>query len=168
MGSHGLANMQFISTREIREPHWVWRSPAVKSPVVVNSMTSGTYSGPSLNRRCTGGSCVSVRHVEDYSSSSVKPTRRHLRQVWRVEAATSQTAKREREDVDLDTSADVKLGARPPRLVQERVQNQDMPILSGAGGGLFFFWYATVNPLISRIFAGLNACPHYLLTSNVS
>jgi hypothetical protein len=142
MGSHRLSNMHFGLSRELAEPHRVCRSFAVNSPVVMNSMTSGTYSGLSLHRRCVGGSFVTLRHTDDCALSLVKPKGRHLRQVWRVEAAGSQTAKREREDVDEATSSDVKLGARPPRLSQERVQSQIMPVLSGAGGGLFFFWYA--------------------------
>lgn len=147
MGSQCLANMQLISSREVAELHKICWSLSERSAVITNGTRRGTFCSLPNNRRHAGSALVTQRHVDDFLSA-LRPTAQHSGPPLRIETATSPTAEMEILVAELETSSAVTLGARPPRLIQECMQNPSMPILSAAGGGLFFFWYAHVERLI--------------------
>ncbi len=136
-----LSGMQVLSNRESMKTQMVYLSSAVISSGGSHSMRSGTLCDPPFNGRSIGPTFVTHRNVQNWLTSVLKSEGRHSRQVWRVEGASCLVA-REEVLVEKDTFSNVRLGARPARLTQKSVKKLIMPILSAAGGGLFFFWCA--------------------------
>jgi hypothetical protein len=137
-----LSGMQVLSSRESVKTQMVYLSSAVISSGVSYSMRSGTFCDPPFYGRSIGPTFVTHRNVQNWLSSVVRSEGRHSRQVWRVEGASCLVATREEVLVEMDTTSNVRLGARPARIAQKSVEKLIMPILSAAGGGLFFFWCA--------------------------